>query len=51
MVEARIPERMIPAVNAGMKPNSLMYLEMSTMMVSPAVADSYAGRIPFCIRE
>jgi hypothetical protein len=51
MVDARIPESMIPPVNAGINPKELMYLEISTIIVSAAEPDWYAGRIPFCIRE
>ena len=38
IVDAKIPARMIPAVNAGIKPNLLKNFEMSTIIVSAAVA-------------
>ena len=34
IVDARIPEMNIPATNEGIKPKPLIYLEISTIMVS-----------------
>ena len=50
IVDAKIPARIIPAVNAGITPNLLKNFEISTMIVSAAEALSYVGTIPSFIR-